>query len=251
MTAVTLNLRNPPIVEAVLDIDCDLEPKFSLLDIEASSRDALRQSYPKLRKQLLQELKLEATSGGITDKSTNSTLQALQFLQDDELQIVQIRRGGYSFNRLAPYASLDDYLPEIRRSWELYRGIAKPVQVRAVQLRYINRIQLPMSDGAVNLDDYFKSGPKLPENSGLAFSGFLNQSLAVETNTGFQVNTVLTAEAARDDKLPVIFDISAKADRPFIPDDWPTLERTLQGLRGLKNRVFQNTLTDKCLSLFQ
>ena len=72
--------------------------------------------------------------------SVRRGIQALQFLHADEKQLVQVRAQGFSFNRLAPYTSLDDYLPEIERTWHLFVGLASPVQIRVVQLRYINRI---------------------------------------------------------------------------------------------------------------
>jgi hypothetical protein len=50
--------RNPPIVEAVVDIDCDLPPGFDLAALEATSRTALQDQYPKFRTQVTQEYRL-------------------------------------------------------------------------------------------------------------------------------------------------------------------------------------------------
>ena len=84
--------------------------------------------------------------GELPALSIKHGVQALQFLQDDERQLVQVRVQGFSFNRLAPYTSLDDYLPEIKRTWGLYVDLVKPVQVRQIRVRYINRILLPMTE---------------------------------------------------------------------------------------------------------
>ena len=72
---------------------------------------------------------------------------------------MQVRAQGFSFNRLAPYSGLDDYLPEIERTWSLYVDLASPVQIRAIRLRYINRILLPLAANTVDLDEYLKIGP--------------------------------------------------------------------------------------------
>lgn len=88
-------------------------------------------------------------------------IQALQFLQDDEKQLVQVRAQGFSFNRLASYTTLDDYLAEIQSVWELFTGLASPVQIRTIRLRYINRILLPLTNGSVELEDYFEIGSSL------------------------------------------------------------------------------------------
>lgn len=73
----------------------------------------------------------------------------LQFLKNDEKQLVQIRPQGYSFNRLAPYGGFDEYLPEIERAWRLFVDIVMPLQVKLIRLRYINRFLLPMHGIAV------------------------------------------------------------------------------------------------------
>jgi len=108
--------------------------------------------------------------------------------------LTKVRMQGFSFNRLAPYTSLDDYLPEIERTWGLFASIASPVQIRVVRLRYINRILLPLTNGRVELEDYLKVGPRLPDEDRLRFAGFLNQYAAVEIDTGHQVNIVLTSQ---------------------------------------------------------
>jgi uncharacterized protein (TIGR04255 family) len=244
-------LHIPPIVEAVLDIECDFAPGFDLTRLEESSKHAFQDNYPRPRSQLLQEFKFETKPGGLPEHSERRAIQAFQFWHDDEKQIVQVRTAGYSFNRLAPYSSFDDYLPEIHRTWDLYRAIAMPIQVRAVQLRYINRISLPLTDGRVELDEYFKNGPRLPEGGGLILTSFVNQYQALEEGTGNVATTVLTAQLPQGNRLPIIFDNVARAGIKSDPADWQRLESTLRALRDLKNRVFRNTLSNKCLSLFQ
>lgn len=55
-----LELRHPPIVEAVLDIDCDVPPMQDLVALEAPAREQLGAAYPKNDRQWLQEHRIEA-----------------------------------------------------------------------------------------------------------------------------------------------------------------------------------------------
>jgi uncharacterized protein (TIGR04255 family) len=247
--APTIKLRNPPIVEAVLDVDCDLPPKFDLAAFETRSRAQFIDQYPKSRTQFLQEHTIEATTQ--TKVSSRLAVQAFQFLHDDEKQLVQVRAQGFSFNRLAPYTSLDDYLPEIERTWGLYVKLISPVQIRVIRLRYINRILVPMAANSVDLDEFLKIGPRLPDENRLVLSGFLNQQAAVEKDTGHQLNLVLTAQPPVNEKLPIILDITAASPVAADPADWSNILRLIGSLRSLKNRVFANTLTTKCIELFQ
>jgi uncharacterized protein (TIGR04255 family) len=246
-------LSRPPIVEAVLDIDCDMPPGQDLAALEAPARDAFRDPYPKFRTRFLHEGRIELRGGEVVPKvhSAKVGIQALQFLQHDEKQLVQIRAQGFSFNRLAPYSTLDDYLPEIERTWRLFVSLTFPVQIRIVRLRYINRIELQLSDGRIELADYLRVSPQLPDETGLTFAGFFNQHAAVEAGTGNTVNIILASQPSQKEGLPIILDLTVAATGAEEPEDWAWILSRIQSLRDLKNRVFWNTLTDRCLNLFQ
>jgi uncharacterized protein (TIGR04255 family) len=251
MSTSDFKLLHPPIVEAVLDVDCDMPPAFDLAALEKTSREAFGGRYPKFRAQFLEEHQVEQKAGQPIQVSAQRKLQAFQFLQEDEKQLVQIRMQGFSFNRLAPYTSLDDYLPEIERAWGLFASITSPVQIRVVRLRYINRILLPLINRRVELERYLKVGPRLPDEDRLQFAGFLNQHVAVEVDTGHQVNIVLTSQPPENDRLPIIFDICVASAETVEPENWAWLLTKTQSLRHLKNRIFRHTLTEQCLNLFQ
>ena len=184
MANAPTQLRNPPIVEAVFDVDCDLPPGFDLAALEEPARARFRDQYPKLRTQFIQEHRIETAVEAPPKMSTRLGVQAFQFLREDERQLVQVRTQGFSFNRLAPYTSLDDYLPEIERTWRLYADLVSPVQIRVIRLRYINRILLPMTTKGVDLDEFLKIGPRLPDQEKLELSGFLIQQAAAEKRYG-------------------------------------------------------------------
>ncbi|HEY7298291.1 MAG TPA: TIGR04255 family protein [Xanthobacteraceae bacterium] len=244
-------LRNPPIVEAVLDVDCDLPPGFDIASLEEPARARFQDRYPKSRKQLLQEFKIETGADPLPKMSARPAIQAYRFLQDDERQLVQVRSQGFSLNRLAPYTTLDDYLPEIERAWGLYVNLVSPVQIRVIRLRYINRILVPMTAGQIDLDEFFKIGPRVPDEEKLMLSGFLEQQASIEKGTGYQVNLVLTAQSPAEQKLPVILDITVASTDVLEAADWASMLPILQSLRSLKNRIFANSLTSKCIELFQ
>jgi uncharacterized protein (TIGR04255 family) len=247
-----LKLRRPPIVEAVLDIDCDVPPMQDLVALEGPAREGFGATYPKSTRQWLQEHRIEAKpDASATSFGSRHAVQSLRFLHHDEKQLVQVRALGYSFNRLAPYTALDDYVAEIERTWRIYVALAKPTQVRLIRLRYINRILLPLEPAPLEIDDYLKLGPRLPDEKNLAFVGFFNQYAAVEVSTGLQVNVTLTVQQKEDGYLPVIFDNTAFSNEQAAPEDWALLFERITALRALKNRVFKDTLTDRCLELFQ
>ena len=244
-------LARPPIIEAVVDIDCDLSPSLKIHSLEKSAKELFRDKYPKFRTRHAWKHEFEMKAAAPPKTAIHQSIDGFHFLQNDEKQLVQVRSRGFSFNRLEPYGSLDDYLPEIERTWELFLSLAQPVQVIAVRLRYINRINLELVDGRVELDEYLKLGPRLPDEERLSFRGFLNQYVAVDEETGHQVRTILTTQKLDNNMLPIIFDITAESGVVAEPNDWTLIRTTILSLRELKNRVFYNTLEEKCLQLFQ
>lgn len=251
MTLEILNLISLPIIEAVLDIECDLPPDLVFSTLEQPARDRFSDCYPVTRTQFLQEHQIGFKPNEQPSFSGRHTVQAFQFLQSDEKQLVQITTRGFSFNRLAPYTSLDDYLPEIERIWRIYMELANPIRIRLVRLRYINRIELPASGKSVHLDDYFKIAPRFFEDEKFTFAGFLNQHAALENETGNLVEIILTNQPLNGQILPIIFDTTVTDLTGGEPDEWPLIRTKISELRTLKNRIFKNSLTDKCLDFYR
>lgn len=250
MTTEPLGLRNAPIIEAVVDIQCDLPPDLEYGQLQHQAEEALKELFPKSRRQMAQSVEV-GPGGELRAGTPRERAVGLQFLTDDERQLIQFRAEGLSFNRLAPYGSLDEYLPIIAASWDVFRNLAHPIQIRSVALRFINRILLPAGEASKSLETYLRCGPRLPDVRGLRFRGFLNQHAAIEIATGNHVNIVMAMDTPEGELLPVILDIETSDQRVRTPDDWSGIRETILTLRSLKNDVFQRTLTPACLNLFR
>ncbi|MGC8561395.1 MAG: TIGR04255 family protein [Phycisphaerae bacterium] len=227
-------LRNPPVIEAVLDIGCDLPPTLNWAVLEAAALLAYRDSYPKFQR-LLSGKPPSGGTAGPPPMSGTGGVQALQFFHEDGKQLVQVRSGGYSFNRLSPYAGLDAYLPEIKRTWDIFLGIANPKVIRALRLAYINRINLPVKGPTVDIAKYLKT-VQPPDEGGLALTGFLSKYTLAEEGTGNIADVLLTALPPEPGCLPIILTIAACCTESREPGDWLWIAESIRGLRALKNR---------------
>jgi uncharacterized protein (TIGR04255 family) len=245
------HIENPPIVEAVIDIDCDLPPTFDLRAAQQTICETFKDSYPQTREQVLSETQMRQERDAPPQvQMGRQALHAVQLIQEDGKQLVQFRENGFSFNRLAPYNGLDVYLGEIERTWNLFQKLANPVKIRKVALRTINRILLPVEENGINLEEYIKTSPRLPTNCDLIFVGFLNHHKAVDPHSENQVDIILTAQPVKTNELPIILDINAFREVSLDYGDWAEILSLMGALRDLKNNVFRNTLTEKCLNLF-
>ena len=226
-----MKLKNAPIVEAVVDLDCDMPPGFDLGAAEKATRDSFQAQYPKFRSLFLEQHRIEAKGDQPSMHSANRAIQALQFFQDDGKQLVQVRAQGFSFNRLAPYTNLGDYLPEIKRAWHLFAGLTSPLQIRVVRLRYINRILLPLTKGQLKLEDYVKMSPQLADDK-LTLTGFLDQYAAVEAGTGHEVNVVVTSQPPEAEQVAIIFDNYVTSATRTEPQNWTWIVGKIETLKN-------------------
>ena len=123
--------------------------------------------------------------------------------------------------------------------------------VRKIGIRMINRIMLPMDGGKLDFGHFLTVTPRLPDTgSPLGFLGFLDQQMALDSETGNRANIVKTTELPQGDQLPMILDIDVFYPCEAAPADWQVIRDRLDSLRSLKNRIFRNTLTKQCLNLF-
>jgi uncharacterized protein (TIGR04255 family) len=253
---MSLPLKNAPIIEAVIEFHCELPPGQDRSGWEMAFKQRFGTEYPQCHAQHLQEVQLQMGAGGDVPaaKAVRNGVNGFRFLSVDGKQLVQCLGDGFFFNRLAPYTSFDDYLPEALRCWALYREVAQPVIVRHVCLRYINRLLLPLVEGKLSLGTYLKNPPVLSTPSAgetFSFVEFVHrhQMAALESKT--LVSVVLASQPLEDDKFPLVFEIAAMQSIDFNPSDHAAFEVALQSLRSLKNNVFKNSLTPECLTLFQ
>jgi uncharacterized protein (TIGR04255 family) len=244
-------LATAPIIEAVVDIECDMPPALDVADLATQAADALAAQYPTARKNLAEVHHIAAEPNKPPAVTSTHGLAALQFVSKDDRQLVQFRPSGYSFNRLAPYEGLDRYLSEIERTWAIFVRLARPARCRAIRLRYINRLRLPLTAGQLEINDFLTVGPRVVDESRLSIAGFFDQKSLVESDTGNVANVVFATQPLEQDVLPIVFDIEVAAKIDIDPGDWAAVSEKIVSLRDLKNMVFNKSLTPKCLNLFQ
>lgn len=241
----------PPIVEAVVDIDVEMRPGFVLVDAQDRLAAAFADGYPVTRTRQVETHEIHPQSGSVGEVRSRSALESLMFLQADEKQLLQARRRGFTFNRLAPYAGFNQYQAEIEHRWRQFRAVVDPLRVTAIRMRYINRIELPLVEGRVDLDQYLKIGPRAPIEDAFEFARFNSRSLMFEKRTGVQVGLSLASLPAVAGQLPLILDIETVLPEELESADLPNLADRLATLRVTRNRVFLASLGEKCLALFQ
>lgn len=245
------HLPKAPIVESVIDIRCMATTAFE--------EDTLRTAVePRLTgyhfldapREFRQEFRMGV--GVPTEQNFQDLgLKGLRFQSDDQKQIVQFNRDGFSFSRLEPYRVWTEFVEEGLQLWGLYREIARPIEVNRIGLRFINRIIMPESEG--RFEDYIQPAPVPPRDLNLPFHGYMHQETLAVPGHNYAINVIRTIQLPQPDSstgIGLILDIDVFTTQGFDLDESRVIQ-SLQEMRWLKDKTFFGSVTSKALELFQ
>lgn len=232
--AIVETFPNAPIVEAILSIEVDY------LDDLHSRAGAFHEATSHLLP--IQE-EIEAPG------ATEPTLDGYRFTSGDGVQVVQITRRSFSFHRLRPY-----------RDWEQFSGAAHevclhylrhftPAAVRGINLRYLNRIEIPAGFGDVR--EYVPLSPNLPDGIDVGLAGYLLRLALIDPAVpAVAYLTQRTEQPSSIGNLLLLFDIDVRSEAE-VPARDDALWRVIERLRDYKNRLFFSSITEAARELFR
>jgi uncharacterized protein (TIGR04255 family) len=236
----------PPLVEALLDFQVELPASFAVESLE-QCHDKLRADYPTSHP--LKKAFGKFEFGDEVTASASSHPMGYRFTSADGLQLFQARPDGFTHNRMAPYLGWEPFRTEARRLWTVYREVAKPVAVKRVAVRYINRIDIPVL--GVELKDYLRTSPEVSSDLPQGMAGFFMQvTLGVPDLKAFVTLTETGATPPAPDTTSLVFDLDLfRADE--LPTDEEGLWALLELFRDKKDAIFEACITDKTRELIR
>ena len=155
-----MRFPNSPITEAIFDIKVNLPDGFELEKL-LTFQDKIKQEFPHKREHVQIQGSLEFDEGLLPETMLFSSKQAgYVFSSEDKKRVIQVKMDGFTFSRLKPYESWENFYGEAYKLWEYYRETAFPKEVIRVALRYINRILIPTED-RIELKKYITTVPEI------------------------------------------------------------------------------------------
>ena len=127
-------LRNPPIIEAVIDFRVQYSRQTAAADFE-QFHELISADYPGSKTRQGVEVKIDL-DGGKSEQL--SILSGFLFSSADGTQVVQSKVDGFSFSRLKPYQDWDTMFREAWRLWVAYRNRFSPDRIIRLSTRFIN-----------------------------------------------------------------------------------------------------------------
>lgn len=242
-------LRNPPIVEAVVDFDCDMPLHYDLSKEHDRIKQDLFEDYPNVEPIHKTAFSFQFDPA-LPKSEIEQSLEAIRFRSQDSKQIVQYRNSGFSFNRLAPYSSYEDYAGEILDRWMQFVQLANPVVLRTLRLRYINSLNLPIAVGGKEYQKYLNCAVVL-EGDGFRSDDFLLRLNVASDTEPINGVVVSVAQPRTRTHSPVTLDVAVQMDVACEVDDVNAIQSSLESLRRFKNRLFASVITSDLLALLE
>jgi uncharacterized protein (TIGR04255 family) len=237
-----------PITEAIIDLRVTLSEEITV-DKLADIHVYIKDKFPTVEAFYKGIGAFAYTPGSSMQVDTSERQIGFWFRSEDKLRTFQATLEGFSFNRLAPYDSWEEFSGEAKNLWEVYKQVCRPVRVTRAAVRYINQINIPANE-SVELKDYLsivpEISPKLPEQTLQTYIMQL-QIPQRDLNCMLIINEALV-QPTIPGVLSVILDLDLFRQQIWDSDDediWQFLEK----LRHRKNEVFEASITDKTREL--
>jgi len=242
---------NPPIIEALIDIRCELPSQINLNALE-KYQEEIKDRFPIKEERSSWKGGFQLKKGGspeLLQPAGGVDGYVFKSLPQDA-KIVQARLDGFTFNKLKPYTEWPIFSAEGKELWEIYKKMVQPVNVTRVALKYINSIEIPLS--VIKLEDYLLTYPKIAEGlPELLKSYFMNIEI-IDTTRQMNAIIIQTIKPIQQTttKINLIFDIDVYKIIKLHPDDTKIWE-ALDELRIFKDEIFRKSLTNKAQELFK
>jgi uncharacterized protein (TIGR04255 family) len=240
-----------PITEAIIDFRVVLAEGFTtdkLADIHLQIKNDFPIIQPFHRKIGIFTVDPSGPDAPIT-VDTSTQHNGFWFKSRDNLRIFQATSDGFTFNRLAPYQSWEEFRSEAGNLWKIYKEVCTPICVTRAAIRYVNQINIPANE-LIELKDYLKTVPEISSNlAQKALQSFFMQLQIPQQdlNCLLIINEAI-APQANPNFVTIILDLDLFREQIWNRDDediWQFLEQ----LHDRKNEVFEASITDRTREL--
>ena len=162
--------NNSPIIESICEFRFTEDTNWDIT-VPGLIFEDVKTEYPHKEQRTTQEISispLTAESNKMRGQIKRSDFAV--FYKEDKKSLIQIGPRILSTSRLKPYHTWNDFKSQISYAFGKLSGRVELKGVQRIGLRYINRINIPMEENKVTLENYFEFrpyyGPKLPQLHG-------------------------------------------------------------------------------------
>ena len=245
--------RNPPIQEAVCEFRFAPENEWSPI-YPSSFFEKIRGEYPgKPREQKMMNIDKasNAAQPGLPPNLAGMVLNEvtrLQFFSADEKNVVSIHPDVLSNSVQRPYPGWETFKPSISSALNTYVGVAAPLGIRRIGLRYINQIEV--SGGISALLECLVCPPPMVPAVDCRVENFGLRTEYIYNDQPITVVVTLARVIAPEGRCSCLLDIDTSREWPAEPLNLKEAMNFVQDLRDRERHIFESLITDRARERF-
>jgi uncharacterized protein (TIGR04255 family) len=248
---------NAPIREAVIDIRAPSLKGIAREDL-SSFTESVKDEYPdvELVRTMMVQVNSEPASSPEISTSTNDSasgffaVSAAKSPGGTPLSSYRVDSTGFNFGRHFPYNDWRDMKKQAQKLWTIYEQIAKPGAVNRLGLRYINRIDIPLSTEQIDMSDWLNVAVNVPDDNKWQMNYFYFQ-IHIPINKLDAMSVINCAPAKPDKSNHLSFLLDIDVFKIFQGDSKVDIWDFFDELREQKNYFFESALTERTKELFK
>ena len=166
-----------------------------------------------------------------------------RYERDDGSEVVQLRRNGLTYSILKNYQGWNVLREAARDAWREFLAVSGSAHASRLAVRYINAINIPLGS---DYDEYLTTGPRVPKVLPQIVTSFIQRVLVPFEEDAATAIITQTLEMP----APAVLDIDVFTECSFdgaSADIWSKFEK----LRGIADRIFFSSLTEKVLESYR
>lgn len=231
-----------PIEEAIFDIKID--PALAIAGKDIEPIHSKISSYP-----IKEFIKAFQTSLEVKAGAPQLSIIGYRFWNENRNHVCRFSLDGFSFSRLRPYDDWEHNFHEAMRLWKIYKDNFRPEYVKRVAVRFINVLEIPFTK--FELNDYFFNPPEPPKELPQNIVEFLSRLMIRYEEHLHAIVTLALQPPQKDGFTSILFDIDVFSDVRFRSDEDVKLLAIFDRLHGIKNDIFEKSLTPKAKELIK
>jgi uncharacterized protein (TIGR04255 family) len=168
---------------------------------------------------------------------------------DDQTHIVIVWPTSFVFSQLAPYPGWDDFFERFVRDWALWKKVVGYRSISRVGVRYINRIDIPITGNLTQHEEFLNIYPRIPEELGSLFAYSMQTQLQFPEIDGKITINTSSIPSPLLEHASFMFDQDLYKENN-IPQNDEGLYTLLNQIHVKKNAVFEACITERARELF-
>lgn len=164
--------RKPPIIEALCEFQFEPSQPWDGTFL-GPIYDKVQSVFPKKRPVDTLQVQVGLSGQEAPAPSVVSVPGSMWFMREDEKVLMRVGPDVFSVHHLQPYSDWETLRGYIERALDAYRQVARPSGVRRLGLRYVNRLEVPGQNVAI--EDYLFALPSIPEKLPQQFSRWVQR----------------------------------------------------------------------------